>query len=379
MKLISDAKQKYEGDSEIKPWDIPYYTHKLKSERHEFQSSELTPYFSISQCFEGMKVLCKQLFGIDILEVSMDEGESWCEENHNVRKIQLIHESEGPLGIIYLDLHPREGKYSHSAHFAIRCGCATNGAECAEKGGNMEYQHPIVGLVCNLSSPEENGVILLSHSEMETLFHEFGHALHSLLSRTSFQHLSGTRTAVDFVETPSQLMELFVRDARVLKSFARHFQTGEPISEELTSKLADSRRLFQYVDIQTQLLYAYLDQGLFSTPSGEPTTSKFAGLHQKMGIPFAEGTFWHSKFGHVVTYGAGYYSYLLDQVFAADIWQTCFASDPFNRAEGHRYRREVLIHGGAKDPNAMLRELLGRNPTVESYTSMLGGSAYTQK
>eukprot|EP00814_Leptocylindrus_danicus_P022119 CAMPEP_0116006180 /NCGR_PEP_ID=MMETSP0321-20121206/1582_1 /TAXON_ID=163516 /ORGANISM="Leptocylindrus danicus var. danicus, Strain B650" /LENGTH=215 /DNA_ID=CAMNT_0003474699 /DNA_START=532 /DNA_END=1175 /DNA_ORIENTATION=+ len=215
-------------------------------------------------------------------------------------------------------------------------------------------------------------MVLLSHSEMETLFHEFGHALHSLLSRTSFQHLSGTRAAVDFVETPSQLMELFVRDPRVLKTFARHFQTGEPISDELISKLAGSRKLFQYVDIQTQLLYAYLDQGLFSTPSGESATSIFAGLHQKMGIPYAEGTFWHSKFGHVVTYGAGYYSYLLDQVFAADIWKTCFASDPLNRAEGNRYRQEVLIHGGAKDPNVMLRELLGRDPSVESYTSMLG-------
>jgi len=373
MNLLSEAKRKCEGESEIKPWDIPYYTHKLKSERHEFQSSELTPYFPISQCFDGMQILCRRLFGIDMHEIPMDDGESWCNENHNVRKVQLVHESEGPLGTIYLDLHPREGKYSHSAHFAIRCGCATNGAECAENGGALKYQYPIVGLVCNLSSPTENGMVLLSHSEMETLFHEFGHALHSLLSRTSFQHLSGTRAAVDFVETPSQLMELFVRDARVLKTFARHFQTGEPISDELISKLAGSRKLFQYVDIQTQLLYAYLDQGLFSTPSGESTISIFAGLHQKMGIPYAEGTFWHSKFGHVVTYGAGYYSYLLDQVFAADIWKTCFASDPLNRAEGNRYRQEVLIHGGAKDPNAMLRKLLGRDPSVESYTSMLGG------
>ena len=296
---IQRAKLMYEEDSVLYPWDIPFYVHNLKSHEHQFSSSEITPYLSLDNCIEGMKLLCEKLFGIDMREVKMDEGEGWCEEE-KVRKLSLFHEYEGPLGTIYLDLYPRENKYAHAAHFAIRCGCAVNGDEHFERGELLSFQLPIVALVCSLSlSTDEN--ILLSQSEMETLFHEFGHAMHSLLSRTTFQHLSGTRAPIDFVETPSQLMELFVRDKRVLDSFASHYQTGECIPEDMHVKLEASRRSYQSIDIFNQILYARFDQYLFGNPTGLSSSDLFAKLHRQMQIPFAENTFWHSRFGHIVT------------------------------------------------------------------------------
>ena len=300
MTKLLKVKQAVEGNSDLHPWDVPYYVSALKSHEHQFHSSELAPYFSLENCIEGMKVLCKKLFGIDMVEVEMDPGENWCNKNEEIHKLSLVHEREGPMGTIYLDLHPRDGKYAHAAHFAVRCGCAVNGADHSEKGNELEYQLPIVALVCNISS-SINESKCLSHSEMETLFHEFGHAIHSLLSRTTFQHLSGTRAPVDFVETPSQLMELFVRDKRVLDTFAKHYVTGEPIPIETHAKLEASRKSFQSLDLQNQILYARFDQQLFGTPKNMTSTELFSLLHKQMNIPYADGTFWHAKFGHIVT------------------------------------------------------------------------------
>lgn len=300
MSKLQKVKQMVEGNCELQPWDIPFYINLLKSHEHNFHSSELAPYFSLDNCIKGMELLCKRLFGIDMLEVEMDRGENWCSGEHKIRKLSLIHEKEGLMGTIYLDLHPRSGKYAHAAHFAVRCGCARNGADHSEQGEELEYQLPIVALVCNLSSLM-NESKLLSHSEMETLFHEFGHAMHSLLSRTTFQHLSGTRAPVDFVETPSQLMELFVRDKRVLDSFASHFQTGESIPNEMYTKFEASRNTFLSIDLQNQILYARFDQQLFGAPSNTTSSNLFASLHKTMNIPFADGTFWHARFGHIVT------------------------------------------------------------------------------
>ena len=303
-----------------------------------------------------------------------------------VQKMSLRHPTEGPLGYIYLDLQPREHKYGHAAHFTVRCGCVTaddiigdmqgegrDEEEVESGGGNSGplvvydgYQLPVVALVMNFGAPNaasfasphyEPRECLLGHTEVETLFHEFGHALHSLLSRTRFQHLSGTRTAADFVETPSQLLEHFVWDLRSLGAFSRHYATGEPLPAAMLEEMATSKHQHAALDTLHQVLLSLYDLELF----GEATAAKVRESHfrhlerleeEKHGLvransgkleaigkdegggasivaslahdlheevmptcmPAPRGTHWVARFGHLTSYGATYYGYLYDKV-----------------------------------------------------------------
>lgn len=369
MEMLSDAKRRVEQvqDGTLEPWDIPFYTGLLKA-RNGLDASAVSSYLTIGNCVEGMKTLVKKLFGITMSEEVMGNDERWDSDRDSegrVRKFVFTDETGRFLGTMYLDLHPREGKYQHAAHFTVRCGCLLGGTSATP-----EYQAPIVALVCNMA-PQGDGpsVPLLNHHEVETLFHEFGHGLHSLLSRTTFQHLSGTRAAMDFVETPSHLFENYTWDPQFLSIMARHYVTGEGIPEDTVEKLIKSRNQFRCIEIQSQILYALFDQALFGVPDPNrgSTTELFAKLHRDHNFPYAEGTHWHSRFGHLVTYGAGYYCYLYSQVFAADIWKHSFQGDSLRRESGERVWRDMLIHGGAKDPNIMLQSMLKRESLVHSF------------
>lgn len=381
MEELSRVKQRLEGNSVVEPWDIQFYTGLIKA--HEgLESSDVSSYLTVGNCLEGMKVLVQRLFGIAMEEDEMTPDERWDLDGNEdpptearVRKFLFRETSTGrDVGTMYLDLFPRDGKYGHAAHFTVRCGCVLDAISDAP-----EYQLPIIALVCNLTPPSSSAV--LSHGEVETLFHEFGHALHSLLSRTAFQHLAGTRTAMDFVETPSHWMEQYVWDPGFLSLMARHYQTGAPIPKETIQPLVQSRHRFRSLEVQQQIVYAMFDQQIFGPPppgsavqGKRPSTIQlFDDLHHQNGMPHADGTYWHTRFGHLVTYGAGYYSYLNAQVFANDIWDHCFTGDDkLQRHVGLQLWEKMLIHGGAKDPNDMLQDLLGREPKVDSFLSKLG-------
>ena len=369
MEMLTQAKTQIEGGGEIEAWDIPFYTGVLKA-RQSGEAGDVNDaggYFTVDNSLKGMQVLVERLFGIEMVETEMLAEERWDgpSSSHPVRKFQMEHPDEGSLGTLYMDLHPRDGKYGHAAHFTVKCGCKTKDSD--------SYQQPIVALVCNLSPAysKVGSTALLSHSEVETLMHEFGHALHSLLSRTTFQHLSGTRAAMDFIETPSHLLESFVWDPTFLRIIGQHHLTGAIISDSMISSLLKSRHSFRGIDIQTQIIYARFDQELFATPPSNSTAAIFDGLHKAYGVPYAEGTHWYSRFGHLVTYGAGYYGYLYSQVFAADIWQNNFARNPLSLTEGGMLWKGLLRHGGARDPISMMKTVLGREPKVDSFFDSL--------
>ena len=414
MEVMLEAKRHVEGGGDIKPWDVPFYTSLIKAQRQhqrwkeddgsagdydEDESSQFAGYFSVENSIDGMKVLVQELFGIVMKEADIPIEERWDVDTTAIadeqipkaggggmRKFEFHHEEDGPLGTMYFDLHPRDGKIVHAAHFTIRCGRIRNDDSDNNDGShdktNNDHQLPIVALVCNLSpaSSSPTSQTLLSHSEVETLYHEFGHGLHSLLSRTSFQHLSGTRAAMDFVETPSHLLETFSRDPGFLsRVLARHYATGVPMSERRANHLALSHTDFRGVEVQTQIVHSKFDQALFGeepcSPSlgGSSSTKMWERLHGEAGVPFAKGTHWHSRFGHLVTYGAGYYGYLYAQTFAADIWRSTLASSMDSseketvRDGGTKIWKDILVHGGAKDPKDMIRVVLGREPSVDPF------------
>ncbi|KAL3834596.1 hypothetical protein ACJIZ3_009332 [Penstemon smallii] len=310
-------------------------------------------YFSLPQCIEGLKVLAESLFGVRCHEIPLGPGESW---HPDVLKLSLYHPDEGDLGYLYLDLKSRKGKHPICAHFAIRGG---------RRISETDYQLPIIALVCNFSGPNFASVQLY-HSDVETLFHEFGHALHSLLSRTDYQHFSGTRVALDFAETPSNLFEYYAWDYRVLRKFAKHNSTGDPIPEKLVESLVGAKKMFAATELQRQVFYTLIDQTLHTLkPSSiSNTISIVADLKREhTSWKHVEGTHWHTRFSHLVTYGAGYYSYLYAKCFAATIWQKTCQEDPLSLDTGSALRSKLLQHGGAKDPAIILNDLVGNCAT----------------
>lgn len=361
MQLVSQVKSQLEGNSTVEPWDIAFYTTLIQAQKGSDVSSEVSQYLSLDNCVTSLQALVKTLFGIEMKQEKLTEIEQWdvvegSGAYSRVRRFAFTGPDGRPLGIMYMDLHPREGKYTHAAHFTVRCGCRT-------EFDTEDFQFPIIALVCNLSGDAGDGQLLLSHGEVETLFHEFGHGLHSLLSRTLFQHMSGTRGAMDFVETPTHLMENFAWHADMFLRRTEHHSTGQSMPEDLILKLQQSRHAFSTIERYNQILYAMLDQKLFgggivTNKNTNVTTQIFADLHHQLGVPYAVGSHWHSRFGHLVTYGAGYYGYLYAQVFAGDLWKHLFAESQDLRKSGDLLWHGILQHGGAKDPAMMLNEIL---------------------
>ncbi|KAG8381486.1 hypothetical protein BUALT_Bualt06G0126800 [Buddleja alternifolia] len=308
-------------------------------------------YFSLPQCIEGLKVLAESLFGVKFREIPLGPGESW---HPDVLKLSLHHPNEGHLGYLYLDLKSRKGKHPICAHFAIKGG---------RRISETDYQLPIVALVCNFSGTNFASVHL-QHADVETLFHEFGHALHSLLSRTDYQHFAGTRVVLDFAETPSNLFEYYAWDYRVLRKFAKHNSTGDPIPEKLVKSLKEAKNMFAATELQRQVFYALIDQKLHTLPpsSVNETIQIVKDLKREhTSWKYVEGTHWHTRFSHLVTYGAGYYSYLYAKCFASTIWQKKFQKDPLSLSTGSDLRSKFLQHGGAKDPAIILNDLVGNS------------------
>ncbi|XP_016984024.1 mitochondrial intermediate peptidase [Drosophila rhopaloa] len=338
-------------------WDTPYFTTQMRRQSLEEQANEFLPYFSLGGCMEGLNNLLQSLYGVRLENAEMEPGESWY---NDIYKLSVVHEREGLLGYIYCDFFERTGKPNQDCHFTI-------------KGGKLlpdgSYQLPAVVVMLSLAQPRWSGPTLLSPARVDNLFHEMGHAMHSMLARTEHQHVTGTRCSTDFAEVPSVLMEYFAGDPRVLRTFARHFQTHEPISEDMLRRLCASKHLFAASETQLQVFYSALDQeyhGAGARQGGSSTETLRSVQNRYYGLPYVENTAWQLRFSHLVGYGAKYYAYLVSKTIASWIWQTYFEANPFNRQAGEKYRAEILAHGGAVPSRKLVANFLQREmtPTV---------------
>ncbi|XP_056646897.1 mitochondrial intermediate peptidase [Diorhabda sublineata] len=341
-------------------WDVPYFTQKAKKDWFRISMKEYSPYFSLGACMDGLNNLFSALFGVQLVNSDLSPGESW---SPDIYKLSVIHETEGFLGFIYCDFYERTGKPNQDCHFTIRGGRQLNG----------DYQQPIVVLMLNLPTPRWSSPSLLSPTMVDNLFHEMGHAMHSMLARTKYQHVSGTRCSTDFAEVPSILMEYFASDHRVLQTFARHFQTQKPMSEDMLQRLCASKRLFTASETQLQVFYAAIDQKYHSKHPLEGSTTEVLAETQKdfYCLPYITNTAWQLRFSHLVGYGAKYYSYLVSRALAYSIWKKYFEADPFSRTNGEKYREECLSHGGGKHPRDLVTEYLQVVPNPEVLSKSL--------
>ncbi|XP_046734920.1 mitochondrial intermediate peptidase [Diprion similis] len=347
-------------NQDLMAWDTAYFIAKAKKAWLNTSSAEFAPYFSLGTCMEGLNTLTQALYGVKLEPEPIIKGEVWASD---VRKLAVVDDVQGTLGYIYCDFYERAGKPNQDCHFTIRGG---------KQLPDGSYQNPIVVLMLSLPSPRWSSPSLLSPSSVDNLFHEMGHALHSMLGRTQYQHVTGTRCSTDFAEVPSVLMEYFASDPRVVSTFAKHFQTQEPIPNDMLHRLCASKHLFPASELQNQVFYSMLDQVYHSRRLEQPSTEILADLQDRYyGLPYVKNTAWQLRFSHLVGYGAKYYSYLISRAIASWIWQTYFEADPFSRLSGERYRRECLAHGGGKSPSILVSDFLSKEANAQNFAKSL--------
>ena len=347
------------GEDTVRVWDWAYYDTQQRKNDYGVDNFEVAKYFPLQQVLDGMFDLTSEMFGISFREI--EDFDTW----HPDVQLFVIEDAESgeELGRFYLDLFPREGKFGHAAEFPLISG------RRLEDGS---YQNPVCAMVANFTKPTSKAPSLLQHSEVETLFHEFGHVLHQNLGRTEFARFSGTNTERDFVEAPSQIMQHWIWRADVLRRFARHYETGEPIPEDLVDQLVAARKLNKAMWQLRQMQYGWWDQRIHGGPNPDLDAIHEKGIEISL-LPMHAGTFPLASFGHLMGgYDASYYGYMWAEAFGDDMFSRFEAEGVTNPAVGMAYRREVLEKGGSWDGDELLRRFLGREPDNRAFLKKLG-------
>jgi oligopeptidase A len=349
----------------IAPWDVGYYAEKLRTKRYEFDEEALRAYFPLESVLSGMFDLVQRLYGIRVeREANMPV---WHE---TVRGYRVSDHDGSTLGVFYADLFPRESK---------RGGAWMNAFVTGEPG--PEGYSPHVGLICaNVTPSVGDGPSLLSHREVETIFHEFGHLLHHLLSRVEVRSLSGTSVAWDFVELPSQIMENFCWERASLDLFARHYQTGEVIPEQLFSRMRAARAFRGASAMMRQLGFGLVDLLLhmdFERKDGSDVLEFCRGVMERFSpAPLPAEYAMIASFGHLfshpVGYAGGYYSYKWAEVLDADAFSRFRGDGLFSPAVGADFRHKVLARGDSRDPMELFVDFMGREPDLQPLLERCG-------
>ncbi len=348
-----------QGYEPLQPWSKAYVTNLFKANHFELSEEEVKVYFPLEQTLKGLFGLCETLFGIRFRQASFPV---W----HDDVRCYEVWEEECRLGVFYLDLFPRPNKYGHAACFGVQSGRAIG----------SDYVMPTAALVCNFSMPSADRPCLLTHDEVETLFHEFGHLLHQILTRSPFYRFAGTSVARDFVEMPSQMMECWAWEKQALKGVARHYLTGAPIPDELVDKMIAVQHLNSGLDALQQLLYSALDMryhdGYLPADDDDTTRVYHEIVREYSLLPVDERTSMQASFGHLVGYAAGYYGYSWAKVYALDMYSRFSEAGIYNAEVGRRYRDLILAKGNTVDPMELIKEFLGREPKMDAYLASLG-------
>ena len=379
-RLLQAKRTIHPSATTLHPWDRDFYLTRLHHlSRSRSRDADFLPaYFSVGTVIQGLSRLTQRLYGIRFVPQATTPGETW---DPSVRRLDIHSDTDGHIAVMYCDLFQRAGKSPNPAHYTLRCSrrlsaselsqpvrpsCAhlfASAAEAATDGmasarlpsdPTALYQLPTIALICDfpLSSPT-----LLTFRDVQTLFHEAGHAIHSMLGRTALQNVSGTRCATDFAELPSVLMEYFASDPSVLALFARHWATNAPLPRHLLATRLALDALREPLDTEHQLLLALLDQQYHSPAALSPafnSTALYHALHASHAAlgPDPPSTSPQGSFGHLFGYGATYYSYLFDRAIAGRVWKTVFNAGrdggALSRVAGETLKQEVLAWGGAR-------------------------------
>lgn len=343
---------------DINAWDYSYYSNKLRQARYAYDEEELRPYFELDNTINGVFGLATRLYGLQFTPNTKIEP-----YHPDVKAFDVTDESGKFIGVIYTDFFPRESKRPGAWMTEFRTQrIAPDGTD----------ERPQVSIVMNFTKPTADKPSLLTPYEVETFLHEFGHALHGLLSQCTYSSLAGTNVYRDFVELPSQFNENYLTEKDYLNTFARHYQTGEPIPAEMVDKIVKSSQFGAAYACMRQLSFGYTDMAWHtitdSAAIADPVAFERAAQEQVRIFPDVEGSMTSPQFSHIFAggYASGYYSYKWAEVLDADAFAKFKENGIFDRATADSFRHNVLERGGTEDPAELYRRFRGQDPTLDA-------------
>jgi len=363
LQELVEVKRSTLGDpkvSSIAPWEASYYNQLLMKNKYQLDAEQVKEYFELNHVMDGLFQTTQHLFGLKFTEVK--NPSVW----HKDARMFEVQRDGKLVGRFYLDLFPRDNKYTHAACFGIVPGQATP----------QGYQVPTAALLCNFNAPTADKPALMSHGQVETFFHEFGHVMHNLLTTAELASQAGTSVKRDFVEAPSQILENWAWNYDALKTFAKHYKTGETLPKPLYDKMWAARNVGSGIAASAQIFYGTLDMTLHDKfdPNGTETTTDVVKRlqNQLTPYPYLEGTHMQAAFGHLTGYGAGYYGYMWSKVYAEDMFSIFEKNGVMDQKTGLRYRDIILAQGGSKEELELVKSFLGREPNQEAFFKSLG-------
>ena len=357
-KLFDSQQLKAKGQKpQLKPWDSGFYSHKLQMKKYNLDAEMLRPYFELSKVIEGVFGLANRLYGI-----TFKENKDIPVYHPDVKAYEVFDKDGSYLAVFYADFHPRKGKQGGAWMTEYQ------GQYIDRKGENVR---PHVSVVMNLTKPTQDKPALLTLSEVETFLHEFGHSLHGMFANTRFESLSGTNVWWDFVELPSQFMENFAIEKEFLRTFAFHYQTGEPLPDELIRRIVKSRNFMAATACLRQVSFGLLDMAYYTMKDEfsadiipfEKKAWKRAILGEQL-----PDTCMTVQFSHIMAggYAAGYYSYKWAEVLDADAFSVFKRHGIFDQKTAQSFRDNILSRGGTEHPMTLYKRFRGGKPTIDA-------------
>lgn len=336
----------------LEPWDYSYWFNRMRRKLHDFDPDELRPYFELNRVIDGVFGLAHRLYGINF--VPADDVDVY---HPDVKPFRVTDADGSLLGLLYADFFPRSGRKSPGAWMT----------EFREADATCR---PLVNIVMNFTKPSATRPALLAPSEVNTFLHEFGHSLHSLLTRCRYGSLSGTNVRRDFVELPSQFMENFLDSPEFIRSFATHYVTGEPMPERLLERMKAARQFGAAYACIRQLSFGFLDMAWHTITASvaDPLRFERQATEDVTPIPLPESALVSPSFGHIFAggYAAGYYSYKWAEVLDADAFAMFEQMGIFSEEPASRFRHEILERGGSEHPAVLYRRFRGRDATIDA-------------
>ncbi len=353
--LLAQLQQVEPTATDVKDWQKTWLENQVKKQQYEVDASEVREYFPFARCLDGLLAITSSIF--DLAYARVTDVEVW----HPSVQVYDVVRGEQRLGRIYLDMHPREGKYKHAAQFPL-------------KDGVRDVQLPEGVLVCNFPEPTATSLGLMEHDDVVTMFHEFGHLMHHVLGgHQPWVTQSGVATEWDFVEAPSQMFEEWAWSHDTLARFARHHVTNEVIPKSLVDKMRRADKFGLGTATVQQIFYAAISLGFHRADPATLDQLALVQALQKQYTPFAyvPGTRFHASFGHLVGYSAMYYTYQWSLVIAKDLLTPFEATGLMKKTVTYAYRDKVLAPGGSRDAADLVRDFLGRDYDFGAYERFL--------
>ena len=351
------AKEEEGAAFKMEPWDLAYYSQLLKNKKYDLDPEMLRPYLELGNVIKGVFGLATRLYGI-----TFKENKDIPVYHPDVKPYEVYDKDGSYLAVLYVDFHPRKGKRDGAWMTEFQ-------GQWIERDGTNVRPH--ASLVMNFSKPTEDKPALLRLGEVETFLHEFGHSLHGIFANTRFESLSGTNVWWDFVELPSQFMENFAVEKEFLRTFAFHYQTGEPMPDELIEKVIASRNYGAATACLRQVSFGLLDMAYYTHK--EEFTEDIISFEKKAWAPAIideqrMDTCMTVQFSHIMAggYAAGYYSYKWAEVLDADAFSVFKKEGIFNQATAQRFRDNILSRGGTEHPMTLYKRFRGQEPTIDA-------------